>query len=91
MAHLRETLPADAILCNGAGNFATWVHRFWPFRAHDGQLAPTSGSMGYGVPAAVGAKRLLPERTVVVVSGDGDFLMNGRNSPPPSSTGCRSS
>ncbi|MCF4126443.1 thiamine pyrophosphate-binding protein [Methylobacterium sp. SyP6R] len=78
MAHLRETLPADAILCNGAGNFATWVHRFWPFRAHDGQLAPTSGSMGYGVPAAVGAKRLLPERTVVVVSGDGDFLMNGQ-------------
>ncbi|MFH6783655.1 MULTISPECIES: thiamine pyrophosphate-binding protein [Methylobacterium] len=78
MAHLRETLPADAILCNGAGNFATWIHRFWPFRAHDGQLAPTSGSMGYGVPAAIGAKRLLPERTVVVVSGDGDFLMNGQ-------------
>lgn len=78
MAHLREVLPADAILCNGAGNFATWVHRFWPFRAHDGQLAPTSGSMGYGVPAAIGAKRLLPERTVVVVSGDGDFLMNGQ-------------
>lgn len=79
MAHLREVLPADAILCNGAGNFATWVHRFWPFRAHDGQLAPTSGSMGYGVPAAVGAKRLLPDRTVVVVSGDGDFLMNGQD------------
>ncbi len=78
MAHLREALPADAILCNGAGNFATWVHRFWPFRAHDGQLAPTSGSMGYGVPAAIGAKRLLPDRTVVVVSGDGDFLMNGQ-------------
>ncbi|AWB23895.1 thiamine pyrophosphate-binding protein [Methylobacterium currus] len=79
MAHLREALPADAILCNGAGNFATWVHRFWPFRAHDGQLAPTSGSMGYGVPAAIGAKRLLPERTVVAVSGDGDFLMNGQD------------
>ncbi|MGE7415821.1 thiamine pyrophosphate-binding protein [Methylobacterium tarhaniae] len=78
MAHLRAALPADAILCNGAGNFATWVHRFWPFRAHDGQLAPTSGSMGYGVPAAIGAKRLLPDRTVVVVSGDGDFLMNGQ-------------
>ncbi|SEP03469.1 acetolactate synthase-1/2/3 large subunit [Methylobacterium sp. ap11] len=78
MAVLREALPADAILCNGAGNFATWVHRFWPFRSHDGQLAPTSGSMGYGVPAAIGAKRLLPERTVVVVSGDGDFLMNGQ-------------
>jgi acetolactate synthase-1/2/3 large subunit len=79
MAHLREALPQDAILCNGAGNFATWVHRFWPFRAHDGQLAPTSGSMGYGVPAAIGAKRLMPERTVVAVSGDGDFLMNGQD------------
>ncbi|WP_018262059.1 thiamine pyrophosphate-binding protein [Methylobacterium sp. WSM2598] len=79
MAHLREVLPADAILCNGAGNFATWVHRFWPFRAFDGQLAPTSGSMGYGVPAAVAAKRLRPERTVVAVSGDGDFLMNGQD------------
>ncbi|WP_407521166.1 thiamine pyrophosphate-binding protein [Methylobacterium oryzisoli] len=79
MAHLREALPADAILCNGAGNFATWVHRFWPFRAFDGQLAPTSGSMGYGVPAAVAAKRLLPERTVVAVAGDGDFLMSGQD------------
>ncbi|WP_043748183.1 thiamine pyrophosphate-binding protein [Methylobacterium nodulans] len=79
MAHLREVLPADAILCNGAGNFATWVHRFWPFRAFDGQLAPTSGSMGYGIPAAVAAKRLLPERIVVAVSGDGDFLMNGQD------------
>ncbi|MBY0298298.1 MAG: thiamine pyrophosphate-binding protein [Methylobacterium sp.] len=79
MAHLREALPADAILCNGAGNFATWVHRFWPFRAFDGQLAPTSGSMGYGVPAAVAAKRLMPERTVVAVAGDGDFLMSGQD------------
>ena len=51
MAHLREVLPADTIICNGAGNFATWVHRFWPFRAYGTQLAPTSGSMGYGVPA----------------------------------------
>ncbi|RVU19042.1 thiamine pyrophosphate-binding protein [Methylobacterium oryzihabitans] len=78
MTHLRETLPADTIFCNGAGNFATWVHRFWPFRAVDGQLAPTSGSMGYGVPAGVAAKRLRPDRTVVVVAGDGDFLMNGQ-------------
>ncbi|WP_298959460.1 thiamine pyrophosphate-binding protein [uncultured Methylobacterium sp.] len=78
MAHLREALPADTIFCNGAGNFATWVHRFWPFRAVDGQLAPTSGSMGYGVPAGVAAKRLRPDRTVVVVAGDGDFLMNGQ-------------
>ncbi|MEH3145541.1 MAG: thiamine pyrophosphate-binding protein [Methylobacterium frigidaeris] len=78
MAHLREALPTDTIVCNGAGNFATWVHRFWPFRAFDGQLAPTSGSMGYGVPAGVAAKRLRPDRTVVVVAGDGDFLMNGQ-------------
>ena len=51
MAHLRKVLPADTIFCNGAGNFATWVHRFWPFRAYGTQLAPTSGSMGYGLPA----------------------------------------
>ncbi|MDQ4135897.1 MAG: thiamine pyrophosphate-binding protein, partial [Pseudomonadota bacterium] len=78
MAHLREVLPADTIFCNGAGNFATWIHRFWPFRAFGTQLAPTSGSMGYGVPAGVGAKRIRPDRTVVVFAGDGDFLMNGQ-------------
>ena len=78
MAHLRSVLPPDAILCNGAGNFASWLHRFWPFRRYGAQLAPTSGSMGYGVPAAVAAKRVHPERTVVVVAGDGDFLMNGQ-------------
>jgi len=78
MATLREALPANAILCNGAGNFATWVHRFWPFRAYGTQLAPTSGSMGYGLPAGVGAKRVFPDRAVVVVAGDGDFLMNGQ-------------
>jgi acetolactate synthase-1/2/3 large subunit len=78
MTHLRATLPGDTIFCNGAGNFATWIHRFWPFRAYGTQLAPTSGSMGYGVPAAVGAKRVEPDRTVVCFSGDGDFLMNGQ-------------
>ncbi len=78
MQHLRTVLPADTVLCNGAGNFATWVHRFWPFTCYGGQLAPTSGSMGYGLPAAVGAKRLWPEREVVVFSGDGDFLMHGQ-------------
>jgi acetolactate synthase-1/2/3 large subunit len=78
MAHLREVLPADTIFCNGAGNFATWVHRFWPFRAFASQLAPTSGSMGYGLPAGVGAKRLWPEREVVVFAGDGDFMMHGQ-------------
>jgi acetolactate synthase I/II/III large subunit len=78
MAHLREVMPADTIYCNGAGNFATWVHRFWPFKHFGTQLAPTSGSMGYGVPAAVGAKRVQPGSTVVVFAGDGDFLMNGQ-------------
>jgi acetolactate synthase-1/2/3 large subunit len=78
MAHLREALPADTIFCNGAGNFATWVHRFWPFRFYGTQLAPTSGSMGYGVPAGIGAKRVRPEKTVVIFAGDGDFLMNGQ-------------
>ena len=78
MQHLREVLPADTIFCNGAGNFATWVHRFWPFRHHGSQLAPTSGSMGYGLPAGVGAKRLWPQREVVVFAGDGDFMMHGQ-------------
>lgn len=78
MQHLRETLPADTIFCNGAGNFATWVHRFWPFTTYASQLAPTSGSMGYGLPAGVGAKRLWPQREVVVFAGDGDFMMHGQ-------------
>ncbi len=78
MAHLREVMPTDTIYCNGAGNFATWVHRFWPFKHYGTQLAPTSGSMGYGVPAGVGAKRVQPDSTVVVFAGDGDFLMNGQ-------------
>jgi acetolactate synthase I/II/III large subunit len=75
---LRENLPADAILCNGAGNFAAWVHRFYRFRRFASQFAPTSGSMGYGVPAAVAVKRLYPDRVVVGISGDGDFLMSGQ-------------
>lgn len=78
MKHLRETLPADTLVCNGAGNFATWIHRFWPFRHFATQLAPTSGSMGYGLPAAVGAQRLWPARTVMVFAGDGDFMMHGQ-------------
>jgi len=78
MQHLKNVLPADTIFCNGAGNFATWVHRFWPFTHYASQLAPTSGSMGYGLPAAVGAKRLRPGREVVVFAGDGDFLMHGQ-------------
>jgi acetolactate synthase-1/2/3 large subunit len=78
MVWLRENLPADAIITNGAGNFAAWVHRFFRFRKFAQHIAPTSGSMGYGLPAAVGMKRLYPERPVVCLAGDGDFLMNGQ-------------
>jgi acetolactate synthase-1/2/3 large subunit len=78
MVWLRENLPADAILCNGAGNYAAWIHRFFRFRRFGQHIAPTSGSMGYGVPAAVAMKRLHPERPVICVAGDGDFLMNGQ-------------
>jgi acetolactate synthase-1/2/3 large subunit len=78
MALLRERLPEDAIICNGAGNFATWPHRFWRYTRYRSQLAPTSGAMGYGVPAAIAAKIVHPERTVVCFAGDGDFLMSGQ-------------
>ena len=78
MQHLVEALPGDAVFCNGAGNYATWVHRFWPFRGHGTQLAPTSGTMGYGVPAAVAAKALMPGRTIMAFAGDGCFMMNGQ-------------
>ncbi len=76
---LRENLPDDAMICNGAGNFSGWVHRFYRFRKFATQFAPMAGSMGYGVPAAIGVKRLYPERTVVAVAGDGDFLMTGQD------------
>ncbi|GAC1331491.1 MAG: thiamine pyrophosphate-binding protein [Beijerinckiaceae bacterium] len=75
---VRERIPADTIITNGAGNFAGWVQRYMRYRNFGTQLAPTSGSMGYGVPAAVGAKRVHPDRMVVCFAGDGDFLMNGQ-------------
>ena len=78
MAILRRRLPDDAILTNGAGNFSVWAHTFYSFRRYGTQLAPTSGAMGYGLPAAVAAKLLRPERTVVCFAGDGDFLMSGQ-------------
>jgi acetolactate synthase-1/2/3 large subunit len=77
MVWLRERTP-DAIIANGAGNYTIWAGRFWRYRRFDSQLAPTSGSMGFGVPAAVAAKRLLPERMVIAFAGDGCFLMNGQ-------------
>jgi acetolactate synthase-1/2/3 large subunit len=77
MEYLRERLPGDAFLTNGAGNYTVWCHRFYAFRRYRTQLAPCSGAMGYGIPAAIAAKVVHPDRTVVCVSGDGDFLMSG--------------
>ena len=78
MAHLNTALPADAVIANGAGNFAAWLHRFYRHRACRSQLAPTSGAMGYGFPAALAAKAVHPEREAVCVAGDGDFLMTAQ-------------
>ena len=75
---LRDRLPEDAIITNGAGNYAIWVSRFLRFRRYGTQLAPVSGSMGYGLPAAVGAKRVEPDKLVVNFSGDGCFMMHGQ-------------
>ena len=78
VGHMREVLPADSIICNGAGNFSGWFHRYWHYAGPPCQLAPTNGSMGYGMPAAVTAALRKPERQVIVAAGDGDFLMNGQ-------------
>jgi acetolactate synthase-1/2/3 large subunit len=78
VAWLRDRLPPEAILTNGAGNYTTWAHRFYRYRRFRTQLAPTSGAMGYGLPAAVAAKAVHPERIVVCFAGDGCFLMNGQ-------------
>ena len=75
---LRAHLPDDAILTNGAGNYATWLHRHFPYRHFRSQLAPTSGAMGYGVPAAIAAKSLYPQRAVVALAGDGCFMMSAQ-------------
>ncbi len=75
---LRKALPDDAIIANGAGNYAAWIHRYFRYRRLHTQLAPTSGSMGYGVPAGIAAKLLHPGRTVVAFAGDGCFLMTGQ-------------
>ncbi|MFL9811833.1 thiamine pyrophosphate-binding protein [Stutzerimonas sp. VN223-3] len=72
---LGNRLPPNAVISNGAGNYTLWVHRFYPFRALGSQLAPTSGSMGYGLPAAIAAKLANPERPAVCFAGDGCFLM----------------
>jgi acetolactate synthase-1/2/3 large subunit len=78
MQTLKAKLPEDAIITNGAGNFSGWIARYYQYTGFRTQLAPTNGSMGYGVPAAVAAKISQPRRTVIAFAGDGDFLMNGQ-------------
>jgi len=78
IAFLRKRLPPETIITNGAGNFAGWIHRYYPYPGFRTELAPTSGSMGYGVPSAVAAKLVHPDRPVISFSGDGDFLMCGQ-------------
>jgi acetolactate synthase-1/2/3 large subunit len=70
--------PHDVVITNGAGNYATWAHRFHRYGGMRTQLAPTSGAMGYSVPAGVAAKIVDPERTVITFAGDGEFMMNGQ-------------
>lgn len=78
VAEMRSRLPVDTIVCNGAGNFAGWVHRYWRYGPPTTQLAPTCGAMGYGVPASIAAALRHRDRQVVAFAGDGDFLMNGQ-------------
>lgn len=88
VAAMREQLPADTIICNGAGNFSGWWHRYWPYSGPGTQLAPTAGAMGYGPPAAVAAALRHPGRQVVALAGDGDFLMNGQELATALQYGC---
>lgn len=75
IAHLSDVLPEDAIVTNGAGNYAAFLHRYFCYKGFRTQLAPTSGSMGYGTPAAISAAIEYPDRTVVCLAGDGCFQM----------------
>ncbi|MBB6094285.1 acetolactate synthase-1/2/3 large subunit [Povalibacter uvarum] len=76
--HMARVLPPDAILCNGAGNYAAWPNRFYRYRKPCTQLAPTSGAMGFGFPAGIAAKLVHPDRDVIAIAGDGCFLMTGQ-------------
>jgi acetolactate synthase-1/2/3 large subunit len=90
---LQRHLPADAVLTNGAGNFASWLHRFFRHhglaKGHKTQLAPTNGAMGYGVPAGIGAA-IVSGRTAFTIAGDGDFLMNGQELATATQHGAKS-
>jgi acetolactate synthase-1/2/3 large subunit len=88
VAAMREKLPENTIICNGAGNFSGWWHRYWRYGPMPTQLAPTSGTMGYGVPASVAAALRFRDRPVVAVAGDGDFLMNGQELATAAQYGC---
>lgn len=76
--HMAQVLPRDAIVCNGAGNYAAWPNRFYRYRMPRTQLAPTSGAMGFGFPAGIAAKAVYPDRDVIALAGDGCFLMTGQ-------------
>jgi len=79
MVWLRDNLPPEAVITQGAGNFSGWVHRFYRVRKFGGLVGATSGSMGYGLPAALAMQTLYPQRPVVCIAGDGDFLMTGQD------------
>ena len=87
--YLTKRLPPDSILTNGAGNFTLWAHRFYQYAGFRTQLGPTSGAMGYGVPAGVAAKLVHPDRPVIAFAGDGDFLMNGQELATAAQYGAR--
>ena len=78
VAHISQTVPGDTVITNGAGNYTAWCHRYYRFTEHPTQLGPTSGAMGYGLPAALAAKMVFPERTVIAFAGDGCLLMTGQ-------------
>jgi len=88
VAAMRERLPADSMICNGAGNFSSWWHRYWRYSGPVCQLAPSAGAMGYGLPAAVAASLRHRKRPVIALAGDGDFLMNGQELATAVRYGC---
>jgi acetolactate synthase-1/2/3 large subunit len=92
VAALQAQLPSDAVLTNGAGNFASWMHRYFRYhglaKGFKTQLAPTNGAMGYGIPAAIAAN-LTTGRVTFTITGDGDFLMNGQELATAAQYGCK--
>lgn len=89
VSHLTSVLPPQTIFTNGAGNYATWAHRFYPHRDFEAQVAPTSGSMGYGLPAAIAAALRRPDRPVVCFAGDGCFQMTSQEFATAAAVGAR--